>query len=79
VIRQQFGLEASKAVLRHTDTKITEVSAERDLELATRIMWEIGEGVCLVWKSVPVSWKRFDQDGATLIPPPYDCLAPMAQ
>ena len=41
-IRQAFGLEAAKAVLGHTDTKITEIYAERDLELAMRIMREIG-------------------------------------
>jgi integrase len=42
LIRQQYGLEAAKAVLGHTDTKITEIYAERDLELASRIMREIG-------------------------------------
>jgi integrase len=41
-IRQDYGLEAAKAVLGHTDTKITEIYAERDLELAMRIMREIG-------------------------------------
>ena len=41
-IRQRYGLEAAKAVLGHTDTKITEIYAERDLELASRIMREIG-------------------------------------
>src|SRR5689334_9061118 len=30
------------ARLAHTDTKITEIEAERDLELAMRIRWEIG-------------------------------------
>jgi integrase len=42
LIRQQYGLEGAKAVLGHTDTKITEIYAERDLELASRIMREIG-------------------------------------
>jgi integrase len=42
MIRKAFGLEAAKAVLGHTDTKITEIYAERDLELATRVMKEIG-------------------------------------
>ena len=42
MIRQEYGLEAAKAVLGHTDTKITEIYAERDLELATSIMREIG-------------------------------------
>jgi integrase len=42
LIRQAYGLEAAKAVLGHADTKITEIDAERDLELAMRIMREIG-------------------------------------
>jgi hypothetical protein len=42
LIRQQYGLDAAKAVLGNTDTKITEIYAERDLELASRIMQEIG-------------------------------------
>jgi integrase len=42
LIRQAFGLEAAKAVLGHADTKITEIYAERDLELAMRVMREIG-------------------------------------
>jgi integrase len=41
-IRQAYGLEGAKSVLGHTDTKITEIYAERDLELAARIMQEIG-------------------------------------
>jgi integrase len=42
MIRRAFGLEAAKAVLGHADTKITEIYAERDLELARRVMREIG-------------------------------------
>ena len=42
LIRQAYGLEAAKAVLGHADTKITEIYAERDLELAMQIMREIG-------------------------------------
>ena len=42
MIRKAFGLEAAKAVLGHTDTKITEIYAERDLDLAKRVMHEIG-------------------------------------
>ena len=42
MIRKAYGLEAAKAVLGHADTKITEIYAERDLELAMRIMREIG-------------------------------------
>jgi integrase len=41
-IRKAFGLEAAKAVLGHTDTKITEIYAERDLDLARKVMREIG-------------------------------------
>jgi integrase len=41
-IRKTYGLEAAKAVLGHTDTKITEIYAERDLDLARRVMREIG-------------------------------------
>lgn len=41
-IRQSYGLEAAKSVLGHTYTKITEIYAERDLELAARVMQEIG-------------------------------------
>jgi integrase len=41
-IRRAYGLEAAKAVLGHADTKITEIYAERDLELAIRVMREIG-------------------------------------
>lgn len=41
-IRQKFGIEAAKAVLGHTETKITEIYAERDLALASRVMNEIG-------------------------------------
>jgi hypothetical protein len=38
----KYGLEASKAVLGHSDTKITEIYAERDLELAQSVIREIG-------------------------------------
>lgn len=42
-IRAAFGsIEAAKAVLGHTDTRITEIYAERDLGLATKVMKEIG-------------------------------------
>jgi hypothetical protein len=34
----KWTLEGAKAVLGHADTKITEIYAERDLELAMRIM-----------------------------------------
>lgn len=43
MIRKKYGsLEAAKAVLGHADTKVTEIYAERDLELASKIMREIG-------------------------------------
>jgi len=42
LIRQVYGLEGAKAVLGHADTKITEIYVERDLELAIRVMREIG-------------------------------------
>jgi integrase len=42
LIRQVYGLEAAKAVLGHADTKITEIYAARDIELASRVMQEIG-------------------------------------
>ena len=42
-IRRAYGLEVAKAVLGHAGAKITEIyDAERDLELAMRIMREIG-------------------------------------
>jgi integrase len=41
-IRARYGLEAAKAVLGHSDTKVTEIYAERDLALAVKIMGEIG-------------------------------------
>ena len=42
-IRQEFGgLEAAKAVLGHTDTRVTEIYAERDLKLAADVMRRIG-------------------------------------
>ena len=42
-IRAEYGsIEAAKAVLGHTDTRITEIYAERDLGLAAKVMREIG-------------------------------------
>jgi integrase len=42
-IRQEFGsLEAAKAVLGHTDTRVTEIYAERDLKMAEEVMKRIG-------------------------------------
>jgi hypothetical protein len=42
LIRKVYGLETAKTVLGHTNTKIAEIYAERDLELASKIMKEIG-------------------------------------
>ncbi len=42
-IRAAFGnLEAAKAVLGHTDTRVTEMYAERDLKLAADVMRKMG-------------------------------------
>jgi integrase len=41
-IRRQYGLEAAQVALGHTQAKITEVYAERDLSLAVRVAREIG-------------------------------------
>ena len=42
-IRAAYGsLEAAKAVLGHTDTRVTEIYADRDIGLAARVMQEIG-------------------------------------
>ena len=42
-IRHAFGsIEAAKAVLGHTDTRVTELYAERDLKLAAEVMRKIG-------------------------------------
>jgi integrase len=42
MIRELYNLEASKAVLGHADTKVTEIYAQRDLELAQKVMRQIG-------------------------------------
>ena len=42
-VRREFGtIEAAKAVLGHTDTRVTEIYAERDLKLAADVMRQIG-------------------------------------
>ena len=41
-IRKQFGLEAAQVTLGHATADVTQVYAERDLELATKIMRKIG-------------------------------------
>jgi integrase len=43
MIRRRYGtIEAAKAVMGHADTKVTEIYAERDLQLAAKVMREIG-------------------------------------
>lgn len=41
-IRQKFGIEATRTVLGHAETSVTEIYAERDFETAVQIMREIG-------------------------------------
>lgn len=41
-IREQFGIEAAQTVLGHADPKVTQIYAERDFEMAARIMRQIG-------------------------------------
>jgi hypothetical protein len=40
--RRVYGREGAKALLGHADTRIAEIYAERDIQLASRIMREIG-------------------------------------
>lgn len=42
VIRKQYGLEAAQVVLGHAECRVTEIYAERDFDLAARVMKEIG-------------------------------------
>jgi integrase len=42
MVRKQFGLEAAQVALGHAHASITEVYAERDLSLATKIAAEVG-------------------------------------
>ncbi|MFM9966129.1 MAG: tyrosine-type recombinase/integrase [Planctomycetaceae bacterium] len=41
-IREKYGLEAASTVLGHSDPRVTEIYAERDFEMAARIMSEVG-------------------------------------
>ena len=41
-IRKQYGLEAAQVVLGHAAADVTQVYAERDLELARRVIGEAG-------------------------------------
>lgn len=42
IIRERYGIEAAQTVLGHSDPRTTEIYAERDFQLAARIMREIG-------------------------------------
>ena len=41
-IREKYGLEAAATVLGHSDPRVTEIYAERDFEMAARVMLEVG-------------------------------------
>ncbi len=41
-IREKYGIEAAATVLGHSDPRVTEIYAERDFEMAARIMREVG-------------------------------------
>jgi integrase len=41
-VRRQFGLEAAQVALGHSQAQITEVYAQRDLDLARRVAQQIG-------------------------------------
>jgi len=41
-IRKKFGLEAAQVVCGHQSADVTEIYAERDLELALRVAAEVG-------------------------------------
>jgi integrase len=42
VVRKLFGLEASQVMLGHSNADVTQIYAERDLELAVRVAKEVG-------------------------------------
>ena len=41
-LRRKYGLEAAQTVLGHAQADVTQVYAERDFELAKRVMREVG-------------------------------------
>lgn len=41
-IRKKFGLEAAQVVCGHQSADVTQIYAERDLELALRVAQEVG-------------------------------------
>ncbi len=42
VVRKDFGLEAAQVVLGHSRADVTQIYAERDLEMAERVIKQIG-------------------------------------
>jgi site-specific recombinase XerC len=42
VIREKYGIEGAQAVLGHSEPNTTAIYAERDIELASKIMREVG-------------------------------------
>src|SRR5262249_55935632 len=42
LIREKFGMEAAKVVLGHSDPRVTQIYAEKNFELAAKIMQQIG-------------------------------------
>ena len=42
IIREKYGIEAAQVVLGHSDAGTTQIYAERDFEMAARVMKEIG-------------------------------------
>jgi len=42
IIREKYGIEAAQVVLGHSDPGTTQIYAERDFEMAARVMKEIG-------------------------------------
>ena len=41
-VRKRFGLEAAQVVLGHSQADVTQIYAERDLELAKQVAREMG-------------------------------------
>jgi site-specific recombinase XerC len=42
VIREQFGVEAAQVVLGHSDPRITQIYAQKNFDLAAKVMQQIG-------------------------------------
>src|SRR5262249_18530161 len=42
LIREKFGVEGAQVVLGHSDPRVTQIYAEKNFELASRIMEQIG-------------------------------------